>query len=320
MENENFSADGQYDNTENQGYSDQQSYPNDYYEPQYNKYNQQPVYNQPEYTQQQTYNEQNPRGEELDWRYNLPPELQKTMQRFNSPETLAKAYTDALGLISKKVSDYSEQDWQNFASIQSQFSDIPLEPQGYEIHPIEDSEEKINTFTDEDVEDLKQIAHQMGLNRTQSQQLYNVINEVGNRIIMTQAAQAQEVDHSNLTELSNDWGKATEVKIRAVNNCINNILPTVTGVSADRIKEEIANNGLQHNAILNKIFAAIGELTMESSSRGYHNIAPMDAAQKLDQMKSSPDVFKIMSNPRHPMYNQTVRDFRMFSKIKNREI
>lgn len=308
MENENFGPDGQYDANTEQNIQYDNVPNNEGY------YNQEP-YSQQDYNQQSYNNEQ-----QEDWRQSLPPELQRAMQRFNSPETLAKAYTDALGLISKRVTDYSEQDWQTFANIQSQFSDVPLDPQGYEIQPIKDSEERLNTFTDEDVEDLKQIAHEMGLNRTQSQQLYEIMNEVGNRILTCNAEQQQAVDQSNLTELTNDWGKAAEVKIRAVNNCINNILPTVTGLSAERIKEEIVNNGLQHNAVLSKIFAAIGELNMESTSRGYHNIAPMDAAQKLEQMKSSPDVFKIMSNPHHPMHNQTVRDFRTLSRIKNREM
>jgi hypothetical protein len=254
-----------------------------------------------------------------DWRANLPPDLQNSMQRFNSPESLAKAYHEAMGLIGKKVDSFSQQDWQTYANIQSQVNGIPVSPDQYQIDASPLREGSINTFSNEDLQALKEIAHGMGLNSQQSQQLYGVLNELGNEIMGAQQMGEEQYAVTNLNELAQDWGNAYETKLRAVSNCVENLLPQITGVSAQRIKDEIMESGAYNSALLMKIFAAIGELNMEGSSYGYGNVAPVDAGMRLAQLKSDPEWSSAVANKFHPMHQQAREELATLTRMKNGE-
>lgn len=250
----------------------------------------------------------------VDWRANLPPELQGPMQRFNNPEALAKAYMDANSLVSRKVGEFSQQDWERYAAIQEINSGIPSSPDKYEIDQTQ-NEGKYDTFTEEDTEALKEVSHAMGLNKDQSQQLYNVMNEIGNRILEQTQDAADLRTQTSLQELERDWGNAYQSKLNAADVCIEQILPKLIGVSSDAVREEMSNLGFQSSAVMMKMLAALGELCSEGSSAGYNNISPMDAAMRFDHLKNDPRTAEIMTNPRHPAYNQVREEFRTLSEI-----
>jgi hypothetical protein len=260
-----------------------------------------------------------PQGGQQDWRANLPPDLQNSMQRFNSPEGLAKAYHEAMGLISKKVDSFSQQDWNTYANMRAETTGIPPSPDYYQIDMAPLREGSINTFSQDDVESLKEISHEMGLNNQQTQQLYGVLNELGNEILQHNEDYAQHYTVNNMNELAQDWGNACETKLRAVSNCVENILPQITGVSAERIKDEIMESGAHNSALLMKIFAALGELSSESSSYGYNNIAPMDAGMRLSQLKSDPEWSNAVVNKFHPMHRQAREELATLTRMKNGE-
>jgi hypothetical protein len=251
-----------------------------------------------------------------DWRASLAPELQGVVQKFNSPESLAKAYADAQNLISKKVGEFSQQDWQSYAAIQEQLMGVPSSLDGYAIDTAPIAEGKINTFQGEDLEALKEMSHALGLNNQQAQGLYTVLNEMGNQIMQAQEAGSQEYAVSNYNELAQDWGNAYEGKLQAISNCVEHILPSITGVSSERIKQEVYQSGACNSALLMKIFSAIGELGSEGRSAGYNNLAPMDANMRLEHLKSDPNTAAIMADKLHPMHQQVKNEFRALTQIK----
>lgn len=267
---------------------------------------------QEEQYQQQGYDNQ-------DWRANLAPELQNSMQKFNDPESLARAYTGLQGLVGKKTEHFSPQDWQNYASVVSEMQGIPMSPDQYQIDTTPISEDRINTFTNEDMEALREMSHSLGLNPQQAQGIYTVLNEIGNHVMAEQENYASEYAANNLNELAETWGNAYEGKLRAVDNCVNNILPQITGISADRLKQEISDCGGQYSATLMNIFAAIGQLGMEGSSYGYNNVAPMDANMRLSQLRSDPDWTNALINKHHPNHQQAVEEHRTLLHLKNGE-
>jgi hypothetical protein len=254
-----------------------------------------------------------------DWRANLPPDLQNSMQKFNNPESLAKAYHEVMGLIGKKVDNFAQQDWQRYANIQYELNGIPPSPDQYQINATPLREGSINTFTQEDMQALKEISHNMGLNSQQSQQLYGVLNELGNEILNSQQTMEYQYTIENANELERDWGNAYESKLRAISNCIENLLPRITGVSAQRIKDEIVQSGAQSSALLMKIFASLGELCMEGSSYGYGNVAPMDAGMRLAQLKSDPEWSAAVANKFHPRHRQAREELSTLTRMKNGE-
>jgi hypothetical protein len=254
-----------------------------------------------------------------DWRANLPPDLQTSMQRFNNPESLANAYNEAMGLIGKKVENFSQRDWENYSRIRSQVDGIPMRPDQYQINLTPLNEGSINTFSPEDLEELKGLSHRMGLNGQQTQQLYGVLNELGNNFINSQEAAEKSYTTNNLNELAQDWGNAWQTKLRAVSNCVENLLPRITGVSADRIKREMTESGACNSALLMKVFAAMGELGLEGSSPGYGNIAPMDAGMRLSQLKSDPEWAGAIANKFHPMHQRAREELHALTTVKNGE-
>ncbi len=254
----------------------------------------------------------------VDWRANLSPDLQSVMQRFNNPEDLAKAYMDAHGLVSKKVGDFSQEDWQKYSAMQEMNSNIPQTVDGYDID-FSQEEGRYNTFTEEDVSALKEVSHAMGLNKTQAQQLYNVMNEVGNRIIEQHGEAADYKTQTSLQELDRDWGNAYQSKLDAANVCIEHILPKLTGVSSEAIREEMSNLGFEGSSIMLKALAALGELGYEGGGTGYNNVSPMDAAMRFDHFKNDPRTAEIMTNPRHPQYQQVRDEFRALSSMVHGE-
>jgi len=255
-----------------------------------------------------------------DWRSNISPELQNTASRFNSPESLVKAYRDAQGLIGKKVGEYSQQDWQSYAAIQEQINNIPSSSDRYNFDLSPLSEDSENTFSNEDIAALKEVSHALGLNSDQAQGLYNVLNEVNNQAAASQEEASMEYASYNLSELARDWGEAYETKLQSISNCVENILPQITGVSAERIKEEISQSGMQYSSLLMNMFAAIGELGSEGRSSGYNNIAPMDANMRLEHLKSDPNFANIMANRWDPRHNQVKEEYRSLLAIKNGEM
>jgi hypothetical protein len=258
-------------------------------------------------------------GMTQDWRANISPDLQNIAGRFNTPESLVKAYRDAQGLIGKRVGEFSQQDWQSYAAIQQQIHNVPASMDGYNIDTGYISEDRANTFSEDDVDALKEMSHALGLNNDQAQGMYDVLNEMNNCMMEYQEEAAAEYTFNNLSELEQDWGNAYESKLQAVSNCVDTVLPQLTGISAERIKQEVYESGAQHSALLMNIFAAIGELGSEGRSAGYNNLGPMDANMRLAHLKSDPNTASIMANPRHAMHHQVKEEFRALMAIKNGE-
>lgn len=244
-----------------------------------------------------------------DWRANLPSEYQQTASKFNSPEALLKAYIGAESLIGKKVSDFSQYDWQTYSAMMQQHTGIPADVTGYDIR----TDNQINSLSDEEVTNIKYVAHDLQLNNEQAQKLYDYCNEMTARQDETMVNQAVD----GFQTLAQMWGNAYQSKLQAVDTCVNSLLPQLTGLTADQIKEEL--DGVWMSPPLLNLLATIGELSMDSGSRGYNNITPMDASVRLEQLKSDPETQKILTNPHDPRYKSVQAELRSLIAMKNCE-
>lgn len=251
-----------------------------------------------------TYSQQ---SQQPDWRANLPQELQQAAARFHSPEAVLKAYMGAESLIGKKVSEYSQQDYQTYASMMQQATGIPQDASGYNI---EMSHHESCALSDDDISDLKEVSARMGLTNDQAQALVDTVNSYGNACIEDQINQCSQ----SFQELANMWGNAYESKLESINRCVNSVLPQLMGVPASTV-QELLQGSWKSPAIMNAL-ANLGELSMDSGSTGYNNLSPTDASIRLEQMKSDPDVTQILMNPTHPRHAELKQEFRTLLSLK----
>lgn len=243
-----------------------------------------------------------------DWRANLAPELQTIAAKFNSPEAMIKGYAGLQSLIGRKVSDYSKEDWQTYAAMMQDTTNIPANIDGYELQEAPDG----NVLEQEHLDAIKEQAYQLGLNQEQAQALYEREN----------AEYAEHLENAThqcvdcFQQLGDMWGNAYETKLNALTNCVENILPHLAGCSAEEFKEAIGDAYM--NPMLMNLFATIGEMCQDSGSVGYNNFTPTDASIRLEQMKSDPDIMKILTNQSDPRHAATKEEFRNLIAMKHK--
>lgn len=251
-----------------------------------------------------------------DWRSNLPQELQPVVSRFGDVESLVKSYREAQSVLGKKVETFGEQDWQSYQNIMSQLNNVPVSADQYQID-ISPMTEGHTQISEEDSQTVLQLSHHLGLDNEQAQNFHDIIVNYANDLNSSVEQESAELFKSSITDLKEAWGNAADTKLRAVESAINNVLPGLCGTSADALKEELTNAQVYNSPSFMKILAAIGEMTMDSSSRGYNNMAPMDAQSRFNHMKNDPDFMKARIDPFHPRHEQAKKEFAAMCSAAN---
>lgn len=246
---------------------------------------------------------------EQQWWNSLPDEMQGEVSKFKNVQDMVKGYISAKSLLGKKVSDFSQLDYQTYSKMMEEATNIPSSAEGYNISLKEADETGHNTFTEEDVNALKAIAAEAGLNQDQAQLLYEQLNDVGVNLMAYNEAHRTEQYQNSLNKLNEIWGAQADTKLQAVENCINDVLPKLTGFSADEIREELANAGVYMSPVIMNALASVGELSTERGSRGYGNLSPMDARNILDQKRSDPDFRAALANTCHPNHQAAIKEY-----------
>ncbi len=248
------------------------------------------------------------------WKTNFAPELRSGIDRFKDPESLAKAYMGAVDLISKKVSDFSSEDVGRYGEMIEHLRDIPADPKGYSID-VSEIDGRQNLMSDQDVEDLKALSKDMGLNRNQSQYLYDALNGMANNIIADRVEEIKGAEQQVMSDLARDWGKAFEHKKASLGICVNDVIPKLTGASPDAVSASFQAAVMAGGSIVAKTLAAFGEMCSNSQSSGYNNIAPMDAKLQFEHFKKDKTNEQAMMDPRHPRHKQATEEFRRLAKL-----
>jgi len=254
-----------------------------------------------------------------DWRANLPPELMPTLQKFDSVEKLAKGYADLQSMMGKKVTDFSKENWETYKAIQNDINGVPSDPSGYEIDTVEEDENLRCVLSDNDMDVLKNFCHANGLTKEQAQMEYGLWNALSLGAQYIQEQQQIESDVNTAQVLENAWGNNYEAKLNSVNNFVEKVAPSLLGCSASDIKDEVNRLGAARSPLLISLFAAIGEMASESYSRGYNNLAPMDATTRLGQLQGDPEWNTALFNRTHPRHMEVKREFDTLVKLRNGE-
>lgn len=243
-----------------------------------------------------------------DWRSTLAPEYQQAASRFNSPESLLKAYMGAESLIGKKIEAFSREDYKTYSQMMQSATGVPADASGYNI---KFSDNQACVLNEDEVHDVKALSAQLGLTTEQAQNLADTVNAWGQACIEDQVRQCAE----GFQEMANMWGNAWQTKIEAIDRCVNNVLPQLLGVPADTVKV-LLKDACASPTLMNAL-ANLGSLSMNSSSTGYSNLSPMDANLRLEQMRSDPEISKILSNPVHPKHAETRKELQTLLSMRN---
>ena len=242
------------------------------------------------------------------WSTTLSPEFQQFASKFENPEAMVKSYINAQALVGKKVEDFSKEDYQTYAAMMQQATDIPTDANGYKINA---EGEETNCLSDDELAEIRERAHDLGLTTKQAQELYKMENE--DRLNMQENVLNQT--KSSYEELAKRWGNAANTKLKAVEHCVHNIFPQLLGCSSEQVVDSL--QGVWNNPLLMEALAKIGELGTDSGNTGYDNLSPSDAALRLEQMKSDPRTFQALSNPMDPRHKEVKQEFRTLLAIKH---
>jgi hypothetical protein len=264
--------------------------------------------------------EQSQQQQPFDWKATVPEDLRPVVDRHDSVESLARSNMELQRIVGKKFNSFSDSDWQLFMQANERLNDIPESPDGYNLEFQPKLESSQNMLIEGDVNGLKTIVHSLGLNRTQAQGIHTFLNELANFHYNALEQQRNDYIAANKQMLEKEWGDSYQQKMQAVEACFKNVLPSLSGLDAQQIKNEMEGVGAHHSAAFLKIMASLGEMSLESGRTGYNAISTFDARTRLDQMKQDSNVRAILGNRHHRDYPKLSSEFKMLSRIANKEV
>lgn len=238
------------------------------------------------------------------WLNNFSPEYREAVSKYGSIDGVAKSLLNAQSLLGKRTSEWKTSDAETYRNVMGMVDNVPSTADEYEfeLRSVDDLGE--NRMTEIGINVVKQVSKEMGLTKEQGQQMYEVFNELelarGNEQLNSVAQDYERC----LDTLSHQWGMQAEDKIQSMNNCVANVLPKLYGVSASDILNDLEAHNAYSSPVIMNMLATFGELVSEGRSNGYSNLSPMDAASRLESLKSDKEAMSILMNRRDPRYNQ----------------
>ena len=192
---------------------------------------------------------------------------------------------------------------------------VPRDPAEYNIDISNVPDDMFFSADEENA--IRQDFHELGLNNEQAQKFFDKSIELSQHIVAETQAKADEDYSRCMNTLASLWGDQYEAKINALGLAIDKFAPEALGISADALREEWQMLGIDKYAPYTQtIFALLGELFMDKGQAGYGNLAPVDAAAKLEQLKADPRTFQAMSDPRDPLHEQITKEFRALQAMR----
>lgn len=178
----------------------------------------------------------------------------------------------------------------------------PESPEGYVLEDKVNSELKEYVPTlDEELNDFKSIAHNIGLSNEQAQQLV----EMRMKTIESQTAQLEHQKAEAQQQLKSMWGNEYENRLNAAKS-VANIYKEKYGESVEELINGPAGN---HPAFIN-MFSELAELYKEKGHEGMSQAqfgdTPETAREKIAEKRSDTGFMKAYNNSSHPDHKTAV--------------
>jgi len=220
-----------------------------------------------------------------DWRAQLPDELKShpSLQKFNSPADLFKSYVSLESMLGKnKVpipdENASPEEWDKFYEKLGR----PKTPDEYEIKldGVQANEEFLNNY--------KQWAHKVGLNKQQAAELAKHYAEFENQYV----ARLQQDFISRVKEakmnLANEWGQNYERNVKAAERAL-----MAAANEIDGLQDWLEASGAKADPVFVKLMHFFGRGLAEDTLKGGGKaIAPESAEAEIERLLSDEDFKK----------------------------
>lgn len=225
-------------------------------------------------------------SDNLDWKSSLPDELKNdpTLANFNDVESLAKTVVHQQKQMGSRIP--IPKDEEGFNELYSKLG-RPDEASGYETKVPEGMEAY---FGANDLDNFKNVAHQIGLNQKQVDALINYqAGAIQNQLQNEPAVLAAQKDETE-TYLKQEWGLDYNKNLRAAQRALQ--------VYGDEDIMELMNTSAGNHPAVIKLFARLGaEVTEDMTQNTQNNTL---AANRLD---AQDEISATFANNNHPYFD-----------------
>lgn len=243
--------------------------------------------------------------EATDWRSSLPQEIrgEDSLKNMLSIETLARSYVHAQKMVgAEKIpipgKHASESDWQQFY----QKVGLPESVDKYEVNKPKDAK-----YVDDSlVNDLKPVAHKLGILPKQLNEVLNWYEERSGKLTQAQEANQNASFNQELKGLQTEWGKAYESRLSLANR-------TLEEIGGPELSAYVSESGLGNNVKLVKLLGLVGEKLFredgvpKDGTGGIPTVFdPATAREKATQITM--DASHPYHNPEHPKHKEALKE------------
>lgn len=213
-----------------------------------------------------------------------------SFDKFDSPEALAKSYSELEKSMSHRVAmpteDASDERIQAFREkVLAADDNLMLRPDGYTPPPAEAGAYEFEevegaNVPGEDVGAFKAVAHELGLTNAQASGVHKFL---ASNIAESQSG-INEMNNKGMSELQGQWGQATKHKMEQARNTVALLGDRVPGLS--NMLDSLANIG--HDATGIRLMDAITEMMGEAGAvQPTHRsqLTPEEASHQLFELR-----------------------------------
>lgn len=258
-------------------------------------------------------------GPEKPWQDQLSPDLKinPVMQRFQTPDALAKSYLELNKVMSGGNRDAhvvtipANEDEKAWTELYGKLgrpetsADYKLEVELPETLERDEGLEKV----------FRDSAHKHGLSAKQAQGLFkDFITAQVDRFNTSTAAHQQSLLEAE-TALKTEWGAAYEQKLQTIGEVLGKY-------STDSFKTMLDETGLGNNVemlrFVDQVVRALGDDTIDTTGSGAHSqvMTPADATAAINQKYADAEFSKAYRDKTHPSHAAAVEEMSKLFKLR----
>ena len=238
----------------------------------------------------------------------LPDDLSRepSLRNFDSVDKLAKSYVHAvrkMGVPADQLMRVPQGDedpgWNDIYNTIGR----PETPDGYEFD---------ERYTDTNLEDYKNIAHNLGLTQNQANKILYMWSDSNYYQAEQAESRHEEMQAQGVHELQTEWGKSYNENVELARRAFTNF-------ASSEALELMENTGLGNHPEIVKMFSKIGNLLKEDGimvgEPGVGGaLSPAMAQEKINTNLSDSEFNKVYLDKTHPQHQRAVDEMtRLFS-------
>jgi hypothetical protein len=249
-----------------------------------------------------------------EWLQQLPDDLREITEKYKDPIQLLKAYKASNDALSKRVEQFTENEWNAFRASNDKAFGVPETSEKYELKFAKFQEDSSDILDDNSKDVLKKTFHALGLNNDQANYIYNLFNETHFRSEKIRDDE-RAIEAKNTEEfLKNEWGKGFEENLNYAKICLDSVVPQALNETPEDIKKWFLEKGYHNDQRLLRLVSMMGRLNSNTPRTPSGNITKTDAAVLYNQRIRDAEYMKAFNSLNHPDHERTVAELTALAK------